>query len=702
MKKQAVLRSACLVMAMATIIAAPAAKPKEAAETTAPKQEYSFSHKGSPEAAERRSTTLFVRSGNKLRNIPGKELYSFSKHIEDFAVNPAGSSIAIVGAEKKNNEAIVIAMPDREEVKTLFKLKRKQAGNPTAVAYAPDARRLFIATDAGLQILDARTFKTIETLPLPHAVTDMAVSDNLYFLAVADDTRVTVFNLESGKIRHKWNFDSKVTDMCFSGDNSEFAVLTDDGLMSIYDTRNFIIKRSVDELGDAIACYYNFDGKYMAVAIAPGRIAIINLLEPVDDRQYIEVEEGGVADLSFVPDANDKTLLGYTTTGGIKLRRMNHLTPYYAKLVNDEASLRLQEWMKMMPGETMEQYAERVNDETIARRRRLYEEEISTRLAPDMLSMASVSLGSYDRANGVLAVDFDNMPTIYLSVPEDQLEGFSEAGNLEFNNPKYGVTANDHFELIYAEVLNKANGQTYVYDNIERVPLNYMTDSDNVVSLELIAQQRMEEMRLREIQQKVIDEAKHQNIISEHTNITVDSRIDPDYDADGNKILNYRINVSYEVDPGFTATEDFGPGKYHADQSGAASAMLQIVKQAFESDFAQYIKAGKKLKMKISGTADATPIVSRIIYDGAYGDFVEEPIWQNGELSAMTVRGNQQLKRNEELAFLRAVGVQHFLNENIDGLRDMNVDSRIEVNVAEGKGSEFRRISTEFVFVDAF
>lgn len=703
MKKRLLPVCACLAAVLTSSFAVYADDSKDKTmEKHVPKQEYVFPHKTTPEELQRRSTTLFISSGNKIRNIPGKELYSYSKHIEDFAINPSGATIAIVGAEKKHNDAIVISMPEKNEINTLFKLNRKKLGNPQAVIYTPDARRLLVATDTGVHILDARTFKSLSTLPLPHAVTSMAVSRNLYYLAVSDGNKVTVYNIEGGNIRHKWDFDSKVTDMLFSGDNNEFAVLTDDGLLCIYDTRNFLIKRSVDELEGAIACDYNFDDKYMAVALTPYRIAIINLLDPVDDRQYVDVEEGGVADLYFVPDSRSNTLLGYTAAGGVRLRRMNHLTPYYAKLVSDEAGERLQEWMKMMPGESLEEYSARVNDESIARQRRLYEDEISTRLAPDMLAMANVSLGNYDRANGVLAVDFDNMPTIYLTVPENELSSFSDASDLEFHNPRYTVTAEDRFELIYAEVLNKADGKTYVYDNIERVPLNYMTDSDNVVSIELITQQQMEEMRLREIQQKVMEEAKHQNIISEHTNISVDSRIEPDYDADGNKILNYRINFTYEVDPGFTATEDFAPGKYRAEQSGAASAMLQIVKQAFESDFAQYLKAGKKLNVKISGTADATPIVSRIIYDGAYGDFVDEPVYQNGELNAMTLRERQQITRNEELAFLRAVGVQNFLNDNVSAIRDMNTDYRIDINVAEGKGSEYRRITTEFTFVDAF
>ena len=195
-------------------------------------------------------------------------------------------------------------------------------------------------------------------------------------------------------------------------------------------------------------------------------------------------------------------------------------------------------------------------------------------------------------------------------MPETDLTSFNNADDLQFKNAKYGVMPNDHFEMIYAEVHNNADGKTYIFSNLDRVNLNYMTSDDNVVSLDIIQQQKMEELRLQELREKIIAEAKSSNVISDHTNITVDSRVVPDYDADGNKILNYLVSFTYQVEPEFSAVEDFAPGKYRISESGAASAMLKIVKEAFEGDFAQYFKPGKKLLVKLSGTADATPIRS--------------------------------------------------------------------------------------------
>ena len=642
---------------------------------------------------------IYTRTEKTLRSISGDELTTLGDQILDADANPFGTNFFIVSRHGKKNEAVIVA--NDQFASKLYKVNAKKLGRPSAVAYTPDALRILLATDSGLIVLNAPDRMVVDKMPLPYKKVDMLLpSANGYFLAVVDSTKMSVYNLEEKTLRKEWDFEVKINDIAFNDNSTELAVVTDDGSLSIFDTRNFLIKKSIDDLGEALSCSYNFDGKYIAVAETPEKIVIVNLLKP-DDREIINVPASGLSILRFVPDCNNRTLLVYNSDRAVNVRPMGHLQPYYARLINDEANEKLNEWLKMMPGETMEEYKARVNDESRERQRRLFEDEISTRLAPDMLSMSSVSLCKYNRANGVLEVDFSNMPSIFLPVPEGDLGAFTDNSGLEFRNAKYGVMADDGFELIYAEVYNNANGKTYVYNNIERAPLNYMADTDNTVSLELILQQQMEEQRLEETRQRVIEEAKQRNVISDHTNITVNSRIDPDYDASGKKILNYHVNFSYEVDPGFTAVEDFAPGKYHAEQSGAASAMLSLVKQALEGDFAQYVVPGKKLNITMSGTADATPIVSRILYDGAYGDIVEVPVYQDGKIAPMTLRKNDQVTQNEQLAFLRAYSVKNYLNENIDALKDMNIGYRYDIDVAKDKGSEYRRITIEFNFIDA-
>lgn len=663
--------------------------------------DYHFRLAATPQKVTRFSYTIYPTSEKDVYNMRGRLLSHSGDPIDDVAINPMGTSYTIVTHNKKGLGSATVY--DLNKVNIVRKhFKPKKLGSITAALYTPDALNLLLACDTVLRIFDSRKFKEKGIMPLVHPAKKMVLSGNAYHLATTDGRNVTVYNFEDKTVRHKWDFGTGVNDILFNDDDTEFAVLTDDGSVNIYDTRTYIIKNSLEEVGDAMSASYNFDGKYMAIAQSPSSIVLVNLLDPEDDRRTIAAENGNLSDLVFVPDVSKNTLLAYTANKALDIRRISDLQPFYSRLVNDEVTRRMNEWLKRMPDESLEDYNLRVTDESRAHQRRLFEDEIATRLAPDMLSMAEVTLGQYDQKHELLEVNFSNMPSIYLPVTNDDVDAFTNAADLQFTNAKYTVDDHDQFEMIYAEVINSSDGKTYIYDNIERLAMNFMEDDEEEdVSLQLIQQQQMEEIRLRELQEQIVEEAKSRNVISEHTNITVSTEVIPDYDANGNKILNYKVNYTYEVDPGFTAKEDFGPGKYHINESGAAKSMLEIVQKSIEGDLARYVKAGKKVNIRISGTADSSPIVGRIIYDGVYGEFEEEPVYNNGELGAISVTPKGRITENEQLAFLRAQGVKKFLEENVKELNQMRSNYRIDINVAEGKGSQFRRITTEITFVDA-
>jgi hypothetical protein len=148
--------------------------------------------------------------------------------------------------------------------------------------------------------------------------------------------------------------------------------------------------------------------------------------------------------------------------------------------------------------------------------------------------------------------------------------------------------------------------------------------------------------------------------------------------------------------------EDFPAGKFQIAQSNAANSMLQIVSQAFEKDFSQYIKPGKKVVIKITGSADALPISGQIAYDGSFGEFFNEPYYLGGDLSTISLTKNSGIRNNEQLAFARAIAVKNYIANNIRALDSMNTDYKYAVEVSDRKGGEYRRISVEFLFVDTF
>ena len=294
------------------------------------------------------------------------------------------------------------------------------------------------------------------------------------------------------------------------------------------------------------------------------------------------------------------------------------------------------------------------------------------------------------------------MPSIALDIPKDEVASFGNASNLAFSNTVYGVNENDQFEVIYTEVLNKETGKRYVYDNLDRKSVTAMTVDEGFVPLELVQQSSMEEMKLKDIRKQVVETAKKENKISDRTHINVNTEVLSDVDASGKSIMNYKVSYGYEVEKDFVAKEDFPSGKYKTQESNAAISMLKIVEKAFSTDFAQYIKPGKRIRIKVTGTADAAPIVKRIAYDGCYGDFANELIYKNGQLANISVSKASGIAENDQLAFLRAMGVKNYIDSKVTSLKDMICDYQYNIELSDKKGGEYRRISVEFLFMDAF
>lgn len=647
------------------------------------------------------SNTIYTANSRGVHTLKGHVLHSAAKDtITDFEVNPTGTSFVVVERKKKGKVATDIYSTLKSENKR-GKFDTKKYGNPVCVAYTPDARGLAVATPRAVYMVNPQTMvPTAAIAKLPFVPQQLLISPNGYYLVGIAGDKVAIYNLEDRTLRRVLDMGEKVNDVKFSPDNNDMSVLTADGLLSIFNLRTLDLRKMVDDLGEGRAFAYNFDGKYVGVVTDTSDLVVVNLLND-RDREHFELSDDGASDIEFITDAEDNTLMAYGMAHSIEVRRMPNLKPFYNRLIADETETKLDEWLQMMPGETMEQYRARVTDESRARQRSLFEYEVTTKLAGDLLGGMDMNLGSYDRNNGVLAIDFSEMPTIFIPVPENEAVEFKSADDVSISDVLYGVNEDDSFEIVYAKVTNNTNGKSYIYDNLARASMDYLANED-AISLEVLQQQQMEEIKLQELREQVLQEARDSNVISDNTNISVKSRAVSDYDANGDKIINYEVVFTYDVAPGFSATEDFGPGKYHVEESGAATSMLKIVEQAFDGDMKQYLEKCKKMRVAITGTADATPIVHGIAYDGAYGTYTEEPVYVDGQLSALSVDPKEPIHQNQELAFVRALGVKDYLEKKVPAYNDINKDYRYEVNVSKDKGSEFRRITVNFTFVDAF
>ena len=667
-------------------------------EVQAPKTVYTYKQKQAPVGFDNYQMATYYYNGKRTYNLRGYVASDTPGVVEQIKVNPAGTSFALLTMK---NEVTKVSVYDMWKAE--YKLgELKKVTSATAIVYTPDARHLVVATPTEILVCDARTFEITDRVPTSIVAKQVAVSPNNYSLAATDGSHLVVWNMESKNVRKEINLGIKINDVAFSEDSELMAVLTADGCLTTYETQGFRTNSTYETIGEAICCAFHPEGKYVAVVSGDARITMVNLMDAAD-RSYIDDEEGGINHAIFVKDNNGQVFLTYNTKNTITYRRLTELSPNFTKLLAEELDMKMSDWMKQMPDESIEDYKLRVNDDTRVEQMKMFEQEIATRMADEIdLQMTDVSLGNYNMESNMLSVNFGNMPTIFLEVPSEDVNDFAKVEDLEFANMKYGLTSDDKFELIYADVRNKTTGKTYTYNNLERRSLELLKLEEDFVPLEVIQQSNMQEMKLLEIKETVVSMAKEQNTISDHTNIAVRADVESSTNADGKKIMNYVTDFSYTVEKEFSAQEDFGPGKYKAEESGAAMSMMEIIKQALEGEFAQYVKNGKKLQVKITGMADAMPIHGKIAYDGIYGEYEGEPVYKNKALSNITLTKAGGITQNEQLAFVRALAVKDYLSKNIAGIATMDTDYTYNIEVTSGKGGEFRRINVQIVFVDAF
>lgn len=185
-------------------------------------------------------------------------------------------------------------------------------------------------------------------------------------------------------------------------------------------------------------------------------------------------------------------------------------------------------------GESMEDYAIRVNDETRIKQQQLFAQEVATALAGDRISMDNPFIDGYDASNNMLNIGFKGLPSIGLEVPSNEAGDFKD-GKMKFSNAVYVLNDKDEFELAYVEVTNETTNKVYIYDNIGRTKLTALEADENFVPLEIMQQATREEAQLAEIKEQVIEEKKQDKLITDNTQINVKTEVIPGVDANGKR-----------------------------------------------------------------------------------------------------------------------------------------------------------------------
>lgn len=649
-----------------------------------------------PVKLENHLYSSFYKSGKSVYNLKGFEISNTSMPIMSLKINPAGNSYAVLSGKGVKREVQIF------DIYSVDKVIHEFEEQATAIAYSPDSRVLYISTENSvINAYNTKSFQLQLQINSPLVPSELVVSPNGFILVAHSDNEIVIIDPHTGGVRTTISTGAKINSVAFSDDAAMMGVLVADGTLDIYDTHTFNPIANIDTLGNAASFSFHPDNKYVAVITDDNIITFVNIFEPFSRGILVE-PDGSLGDVCFLRDGKKNLYLTFSSEKSIKYEIFKGLSPNYTMLLHKELAARLESWSKMQEGESFDDYKIRVTEENRQKQARLFEQEIATEMADNLVMSSSISLGGYNVDKGTLTLEFDNMPPIYLSVPQEEVQDFMSSENLEFRDAVYGVSKEDKFELIYASVYNKATGKSYEFDNLNRESLDFLTAGADFVPIELVQQSSMEEVKLNAVKKDIVEKAKEQGFISNHTNIFVSTGVATETDGMGNKHTNYKVGFNYEVEQGFSVAEDFPAGEYVISKSHAAESMLKIVEQAFNGDFAQYIVSGKKVIINITGSADAIPVRRTIPYDGIFGNYVGEPYYCDGDLSNITVTSSTGIKTNEQLAFVRGTAVKDFVERALPALGSMDIMYNYYIDLSDKTGSAYRRISVEFIFVDAF
>ncbi len=648
-----------------------------------------------PELTDNYLFSTYYSNKKSAYNLKGYKMSGAGGPIIALKVNPAGYSYAMISGKDGKTKLTIDRINNQNKPQTA-----KSVITPTAICYTPDSRQLLVADEGYIRKLDSKTLELQQQFSIGSGTpSDLIVSVNGYYIAIVYPDRVDIYNLESGVLRHSFPGAGN-NSVAFTESSNKIGLLTPNGNLTIYNTSDFQPATVITNLGSHTeGLFFHPDENYAGFAADGNRIQFVNLFDTTDRPS---ISEQGASNPRFLRDGQQTLFLSNVAGNNILYRHIVGFSQNNLVLVNKRADELMAEWSKMRPGETEFEYRERVNEETMKAQRLVFLNQAATELAltAGLGDLGEVKLGRYNPETGILTISLDRCE-IFIQVPMEDMAGFGDGNNLEVGNPVYTVTPENTFQLIYLDVYNPTNGKTYAYDISAGQSFDFLNLDDSFVSLDLILKAQREDVMLIDIKDRILNQAKEAQRLSDYTKLLVDTRTEQTYDANGKKIQNRIIDFAYEVDPEGSATEDFSPGRFKVAESPAAASMLEIIKDAFDNAIGEYIVGGKKLIIKITGSADAMPINGRLAYDGSLGNFIDEPCKVNGLLTTLSIDSSKGITNNEQLGFMRAKGVEKRLTELLPQLNTMDKTYEYNIEIAQEKGAEFRRIAVSFEFIDA-
>ena len=171
--------------------------------------------------------------------------------------------------------------------------------------------------------------------------------------------------------------------------------------------------------------------------------------------------------------------------------------------------------------------------------------------------------------------------------------------------------------------------------------------------------------------------------------------------SEGHAELNYRIAIDYTCRHFESVTDNYPTGQYLCEQSNASMAVCELTRIMIDEMSKDAFKQGKKVDIKIKASTDITE-VTHLDYGGEYGDFKYEAARYNGESVRISVSPQTGISTNAQLAFLRAQGLRHNMEQNIQHLKKTDNSYFYDTRSYEEVGSQYRNVGVEITIHAAF
>jgi hypothetical protein len=192
--------------------------------------------------------------------------------------------------------------------------------------------------------------------------------------------------------------------------------------------------------------------------------------------------------------------------------------------------------------------------------------------------------------------------------------------------------------------------------------------------------------------------------ISSSINTDVRASIKENITEAGNKELNLHVEYFYEVVKAQMElkTDDYPAGFYTLNSSNAATLTANFIKKTLENNLKKYITPNRKISLVITGSTDASPVGTKLLYSGEFGNISDKLYFSDGVLQSINLKTNESIQSNSQLAFLRTQGLRSYIETSIPILKQASLNFEQRAIVSKGIGAEFRRISVEIIIHDAF